>query len=125
MHALKDKPLPAAGAAYEVARSGPAQVLIRLSGRLDLTATQRLGPSLFEFARSGRTVDVDLGAVAGIEPAGLALLLGCRRLAHASGGQLRLVAASPAADRALRQAGLDRVLPLGGWHHALPALSSC
>lgn len=123
MQALKDKPVPAVGAAYEVVRSGPAEVLVRLSGRLDLTATQRLGPGLFELARGGQILDVDFGAVTGIEPAGLALLIGCRRLAHVSGGQLRLVAASPAADRALRQAGLDRVLPLGGWHRTLPAPS--
>lgn len=90
----------------------PAQ--LRLSGRLDFAATRRIGPRLLELARTGRILDVDLGGVVAIEPAGLALLIGCRRLAHASGGQLRLVAASPAADRALLRNGLYRVLPLGG-----------
>jgi anti-anti-sigma factor len=88
--------------------------VLRLSGRLDLAATRQLGPELFELARSGRTLDVDLSGIVAIEPAGLALLISCLRLAHASGGRPCVVAASPAASQALRRSGLHGVLPPQG-----------
>jgi anti-anti-sigma factor len=86
--------------------------LLRLSGRLDLDATRQLSRRLFELARTSRTLQLDLSAIDRVERSGLALLIGCPRIAHAHGGRVQLVAASPEAARALRAAGLHRVLPL-------------
>jgi anti-anti-sigma factor len=110
------------GTAWAMAESGPGQgAVLRLSGRLDLAATRQLGPELFELARSGRTLDVDLSGIVAIEPAGLALLISCLRLAHASGGRPCVVAASPAASQALRRSGLHGVLPPQGRPQVRPA----
>ena len=88
------------------------ETLLRLSGRLDLDATRQLSRRLFELARTSRTLQLDLSAVDRIERSGLALLIGCRRIAQTHGGRVQLVAASPEAAGALHAAGLHRVLPL-------------
>jgi anti-anti-sigma factor len=83
--------------------------LVRLTGVLDLSAARDLAPWLFELARTGGRLDLDLSGVSAVERAGLALLVGCRRLTSSSGGRLRLLGAGPEVGRALGRAGLDQL----------------
>jgi anti-anti-sigma factor len=100
-------------AGHEPAVLRDGATLVRLTGVLDLTATRGLAPRLFELARAGGRLDLDLSGVSAVDRAGLALLVGCRRLSNSNGGRLRLLGAGPGVEPALRRTGLDRLAAFG------------
>jgi anti-sigma B factor antagonist len=84
--------------------------VIAVAGELDLSTIPRIERQLFEEARSGAGVIVDLTQVSFIDSSGIALLIKAFR---AGDGMLHTVIADGSqVERVFRLAGIDRALPL-------------
>ncbi|MGE0877143.1 MAG: STAS domain-containing protein [Acidimicrobiia bacterium] len=85
--------------------------VLGLAGEIDLATIpvvrQRLHAAVA--ARPGQVVVVDLADVTFVDSAGIGILLGARRRARSSGGDLRLVGVSGRVAVALDQAGVGTV----------------
>jgi anti-sigma B factor antagonist len=84
-----------------------------LSGRLDVSCTAAVREQLLRLLRPAASrLVLDLSLVTHIDAGGLAVLVGTERRARLLGGSLRLAAATPVVDKAVRVAGLHRLLEI-------------
>jgi anti-anti-sigma regulatory factor len=105
------------GVVMTTAGSGGAR--IRLVGRLDEAAVDRLRALLDDLAAPGAQVRVDLSGAGALPLVVLrALAVAHRGLAAGEGG-LQVVDPSPAAACSLRVSGLHRALRVEGWPAAV------
>ncbi|MFC5143703.1 STAS domain-containing protein [Streptomyces aureoversilis] len=87
--------------------------MLTVRGRLDLSGVPRLRERLLRVPHSpGSRLTLDLSGVTSCDALGLGLLVAAARSARHSGGDLCLVAPSPAVAQALRASGLSRILPV-------------
>ena len=74
---------------------------LRLDGDLTIYTTAQARQELAKALSRHRVIEIDLGGVAGLDPAGVQLLLWLKRTAAASGTTLVLARHSPAVVEAL------------------------
>ncbi|WP_396453212.1 STAS domain-containing protein [Actinomadura sp.] len=90
------------------------RTVIAISGELDATSTPFLRVRLYAALRDcGAHVTVDLSDVTSCDASGLAMLVGARRRAEATGTALTLARPRPQPADLLRATGLHRVFMVG------------
>jgi anti-anti-sigma factor len=84
--------------------------VVRLAGRLDLTAAGEVRQRLSAAVAGGhRRLVIDLAEVAAVDNSGLGALVGGLKAARTAGGDLRLARPGQQPRRTLRLTALDRV----------------
>jgi anti-sigma B factor antagonist len=96
-----------------VERAGPDRCVVALRGDWDVTNSERLGALLDQVAEGGYALVVlDLEQVTFADSTVLALAIAAQAKLHATGGQLRIVGATPALAVLLEATGLRGELPV-------------
>jgi hypothetical protein len=107
------------GVVMTTAGSGVAR--LRLVGRLDEAAVDRLRALLDDLAAPGAQVRVDLSRAGALPLVVLRALAVAHRGLAVGGGGLQVDDPSPAAARSLRTSGLHRALLVEGWPASVAA----
>ncbi|MEV0276794.1 STAS domain-containing protein [Streptomyces sp. NPDC050610] len=102
--------LPAFDPVRAVAVAAPVTSMIDVSGRLDLATVPRLRELLRKAQGPGVRLVLDLSGVTYCDALALGVFVATARRARSLGGELRIVAPSPAVSRALSAGGLRRRL---------------
>ncbi|MEU7046209.1 STAS domain-containing protein [Streptomyces varsoviensis] len=92
--------------------TAPVTSVIEVGGGLDLTTVPRLRELLRGAQGPGVRLVLDLSGVTHCDALALGVLVATARRARGHGGELRVLAPSPAVSRALGAAGLRRRLPV-------------
>lgn len=87
-------------------------VIAEVAGDVDISTVSRLRERLFELAREGRTLIVDLNRIMFIDSSGLGVLVGTARRAGQHGGSLHVACSRPQVRKLLWMTGVDRRIPL-------------
>lgn len=81
------------------------------TGRLNMTGAPELREVVAETVAGGaENVVVDLGGVDFMDSSGLGALIGCRKLVHQAGGELRIANVRPQVQMVLELTSMQRVL---------------
>ncbi len=91
---------------YASTTMGHRAATVRVAGELDMTTAPELDQVLDRAGAGGRTVLLDLDETTFVDSAGIRVLLASAQRLTDQGGGVRLIAASPAADRILRLTGV-------------------
>lgn len=106
----------ALGAEFEliVERADAEVAVIRITGEIDLSTSERLDDELEHLmtARGGRRIVLELGGVAFLDSTGLRALWAARQRAQSAGSRLLLAAPSEPVMRVLRVTKLDKVFQI-------------
>lgn len=86
--------------------------LATLVGRLDIEGALSIDLAFSVLGGSKRRLAVDLAQVDFIASMGLRTLMMCARAIAAKQGRMVLVAPQPGADKVLRTAGIDEIIPI-------------
>ncbi|MGA9342113.1 MAG: STAS domain-containing protein [Rhodanobacteraceae bacterium] len=86
--------------------------VIRLSGEVDLSWSQKVREAVLDALEDNTTVAVDLAQVSYIDSSGIAALVEGFQQARTSGSRFALVSISDAVRAVLELARLDRVFPI-------------
>jgi anti-sigma B factor antagonist len=104
-----------AGFSVDVETVGSDEMLVTLTGELDLYASPFLEERVTALRAGGtRRVTVDLEAVTFIDSSGLGILVNLLKELRAEGGELTLRSPSAQTLKVLQITGLDRTIPIVG-----------
>jgi anti-anti-sigma factor len=93
-----------------VTRDEGDDVVVALSGELDLAGEGRVEAAIAAAQASGRPLTIDLSGLNFIDSSGLRVLVRLHNLATTSGLRYRLIAGPPQVHRTFALCGLDRTL---------------
>jgi anti-sigma B factor antagonist len=100
-----------ARAEFSVTEAGPGNLLVMISGELDIVTVERLEPEVDALvAREATGIEVDLSDLEFMDSSGLALLL---RITNRFGA-LRVVGAKTLVRRVIEVTGLTEILRMEG-----------
>jgi anti-sigma B factor antagonist len=87
-------------------------VIAAVAGEIDISTVAPLRERLYELAKNGGTLIVDLNRVTFIDSTGLGALVGTARRVEEHGGSLYAVCAQPQPRKLLWTTGVDKRIPL-------------
>ncbi len=91
---------------------GPDEVLVALSGRLDVVGVPKVEGAFSAVSTRSRIAIVDMSETPYIASIGIRLLLTNAKALSRRGGRLILCGCDPQVEKVLRTTGLDQLIPL-------------